>query len=132
MTPDTAVFLTAGVSELSSPIAHPWIGLGLASLFVLSLRMTASVADAELERLTLKALLDSLAVARISGKEASILLAMPPSQWTEICQGKRHLPSVTRLLNLPWPFWQAFLPSLAYVLTKKKVRELVLDERRTA
>lgn len=121
------------VSESSSQsIAHPYLGLLFASLFVLTCRLTASVADPDLERLALHALIESLAVARISGKEAAILLGMSEGQWTEVCQGKRHLPSINRLLNLPWPFWQAFLPSLAYLLTKKKVRELVTDERRSA
>lgn len=118
--------------ELSSPIAHPYIGFAIAALCVLSLRLTASVADPDLERLALNALLESMAIARISGKEAAILLGMSEGQWSEVCQGKRHLPSINRLLNLPWPFWSAFLPSLAYLLTKKKVRELVLDERRSA
>lgn len=128
----TTVVAAGGIEEFSRPPAHPFLLSLVAVGMALGLRLTATVVDPELERLALHAFLDALATARISHKEAYALLGMSAGQFSDMCAGKLHTPTVTRLLNLPWPFWQAYLPSLAYLLTRKKVRDLVSDQQRRA
>lgn len=120
-----------GVSEHFSQIAHPIWLVVVAVILPLFIRYTAVIADPELERLALTALLDALDVAHLTAKEVCGLLKVSSGQWSEICSGQRHTPSHTRLLNLPWAFWQAYLPSLAFLLTKYKVDNL-RSERRSA
>lgn len=124
--------LAFGVSESSSHPAHPIALLTFGVVLTLSLRLTATIVDPELEHLALGAFLDALSAARLAHKEAAALLGMSAGQFSEMVSGQRHTPTVTRLLNLPWPFWQAYLPSLAYLLTRKKVRDLVSDSQRRA
>lgn len=128
----TTWLFATGVSEQFSRFAHPWAAFGCAVAFVLTCRLTATVSDPALERAALKALLDALRDAQMTHKEACALMAIAPSQWSEILNGQRHTPSHSRLLNLPWTFWQSYLPKLASVLVTHKLHDMVSDhhERR--
>lgn len=133
MTMNLLTVVAIGVREMNSHPAHPYLAFLLLLLTPLVMpRMTATIVDPELERLALSAFLEALATARLSHKEGAALLGMSAGQFSEMVSGQRHTPTVTRLLNLPWPFWQAYLPSLAYLLTRKKVRDLVSDQQRRA
>lgn len=112
-------------SEQSSQIAHPALFVAVALCVALALRLTAAVDDPELERQSLDVLLDAIADAHLTNKEVCALLKLSAGQWSEICSGQRHTPSHTRLLNLPWAFWSAYLPALAFLLTKYKLDNLV-------
>jgi hypothetical protein len=85
--------------------------------------------DVELERATRLAFLDALVEARITHKEAYLLLGYSKGHWSDMCAGERPLPNHTRLLTLPWSFWSAYLPKLAYAVVQKNVGEIAQDLR---
>jgi len=94
---------------------------------VVTFRLTAVVLDRELERLSLRAFLESLEAARIHHKEACDRLGIAKSQWSEICSGQRHTPSHTRMLNLGTSFWMEYLPRIAAVVIRRDVTAHVED-----
>lgn len=115
------------VSEFSSGWERPWWGIAFALVGVLALRLTATVTDPTLERECLVAMLAALLESGLTQKEAYMLLGYSKSQWSDICAGRLHTPSHSRLLNLPWRFWQLYLPKLAHVLVQHKVNDLTGD-----
>lgn len=95
----------------------------------LVLPSAAVLPDPDLERATRDALLDALAEAHITHKEAYLLMSFSKGHWSDICAGLKPTPSHTRLLKLPWAFWQAYLPKLAYAVARKNVIEIAQDMR---
>ncbi len=128
----TALFALTVSEQSFRPVAHPVFLVCLACGLALTLRATAAAVDPELERLALRALLDALDDAHLCAKEVCALLNVSKGQWSEICSGQRHTPSHTRLLNLPWAFWQVYLPSLAWLLAKHKIEDLTRSTGRVA
>lgn len=115
------------VSELSSTWARPYWGMTFVIVGALALRLTATVTDPKLERECLVAMLAALLESGLTQKEAYMLLGYSKGQWSDICAGRLHTPSHTRMLNLPWRFWQLYLPKLAHVLVQHKVNDLTGD-----
>jgi hypothetical protein len=117
-------------SEFSSPsMAHPWIGLLFAVALGLSLRLSAFVRDLDFERALMACVVKALHEADIAHKEAAILMAYTPGQWSEIVSGLRPAPSLSRMAFLPKAFWKAFIWDFSSLVIQHKVRELA-DERK--
>lgn len=83
--------------------------------------------DPELERVTRLAFLDALIEAHITHKEAYMLLGYSKGHWSDMCAGQRSLPNVTRMAKLPWKFWSAYLPKIAYAICQKNCSEITED-----
>lgn len=92
-------------------------------------RLSVEIPDPDLDALSRAAFLDALAEAHISRKEACALMGFSKSHFSEIENGTKSMPSHTRLLKLPWVFWQHYLPKLAYTVTLKNVIEIANDAR---
>lgn len=104
-----------------TPFAAVLIGLCLA------LGGAAVQIDPELDTKIRLAFLDALVHAGLTHKEASMLLGIDKGQWSLICSGQRPFPSLTRLLALPWNFWNEFIPRLTAVLVRAKVDQVKAD-----
>lgn len=97
-------------------------------LMMLSWQWAAYALDPILEREMLRVLLETLEDARISGKQAAIAMRYTPSQWSDICAGKLHTPSMTRLYNIgPHWFFRHYWPAVLSVMAKHHALSVATD-----
>jgi len=88
------------------------------------LKLTTAATD-DLEKILGMALLESLERARITVKEAAVLMRLDESHFRKQLRGEpsNHI-SLTRLIRLPWAFWLWFSPALMYLVAKKNTIEI--------
>lgn len=75
----------------------------------------------------LLAILDAARAARLTTKDLCSYMRISQQMWSKVELGEAHIPSVTRLLLLPDEFWYALLPSLAWIVTRRRVAEIRND-----
>lgn len=82
----------------------------------------------QLEQTLGDAVLSALQSARITVKEAAVLMAIDESQLRHGLRGEKgyHL-SLNRLVRLPFTFWLTFSPTLIYLVAKKHHAEIAED-----
>lgn len=90
------------VSGLSSRSAHPYIALVYLAGLGFALRLTATAIDPVQEARHVNAMLAAILECGMTQKEAFMLMGYSKSQWSDICAARLHMPTHTRMSNLPW------------------------------
>lgn len=114
-----------------NPVLHLFVYALVTVPLVFAARLVLTDEDREIEALVLQALIDCLARAHIQTKVACSVMGMDRSQWSQIEQGRpgHHMPSLTKLLRLPWEFWFLFVPELVWIVARKNVADIAQDVR---
>lgn len=126
-----AVLLEIGRPTFSHSVQQI-VSIAVVVVWLLMLRMTSASTE-ELERLLGLAVLDALGLARLTVKEACVLMAVDYFHFMAAvkCERGRHI-SLTRLVRLPFSFWMFFLPQLTYMIAKQHVTDIAEQLRRPA
>lgn len=77
----------------------------------------------------LLAFLDALRAAKLTTKDACAYLRISQQRWSQIERGEAHLPSLTRMANLPDEFWYAFIPSIVFIVTRRRMLDIRHDNQ---
>lgn len=81
----------------------------------------------QMEKALGEAILGGLEHARLTVKEACVLMEMDEAQFRRGVRAEAQV-SLTRLMRLPFlSFWMFFLPNLAFLLARRNVTQVAED-----
>lgn len=70
------------------------------------------------------AILDACRAANLTPKDFCAYTRISQQRYSQMERGEGHILSLTRLMLLPDEFWYALLPSLAFIVTRRRVSEI--------
>lgn len=70
------------------------------------------------------AILDACRAAELTPKDFCVYTRISQQRYSQMECGQSHILSLTRLMLLPDTFWYALLPSLAWIITRRRVSEI--------
>lgn len=70
------------------------------------------------------AICDACRAAKLTPKDFCAFTRISQQRYSQMECGQTHILSLTRLMLLPDEFWYALLPSLAWIVTRRRVAEI--------
>lgn len=70
------------------------------------------------------AILDACRAAKLTPKDFCAHTRISQQRYSQMECGQAHILSLTRLMLLPDEFWYALLPSLAWIITRRRVADI--------